>query len=289
MGLTTADTAYRYDGTSWSAPLAVSGGGPAPSPPAAELSCTGPTFCWAVPGGNEVVMWNGTSWTSAQTIAGAQGLQAMACAAGGVCVTIDGEGDAYFYSGRWESAVNAWGGPTAISCVNATFCMATAGGTAQWNGRSWSQPQDVDTAGQLDAVSCASTSFCVAADTVGNILAWNGSSWSVPQPVDPSNGTGGVGSNELTSVSCAGTTFCAAVDSSGQGPDLQRHRPGRRRRTSTATRHWWRSPAPTPTLCLAVDRQGRVLTYLPLVDARCGVRACRGRPTRRWPRPRRLR
>ena len=170
LALNEADTAYRYNGTTWSAALPVTAA-PAPSPAAADLSCTGPTFCMAVPGGNDVVMWNGLGFAAAQDMGGAQGLQAVACASSSFCVTVDGVGDAYFYEGRWGSAVNAWGGPSSISCVDPSFCMATAGGIAQWNGHDWSQPQNVDSAGQLDTVDCTSTTFCVAADSSGNVLA----------------------------------------------------------------------------------------------------------------------
>ena len=260
LALSPDGTSYRYDGTSWSAPISVIGTGPAPTPAAADLACGSPTFCMAVPGGNEVVRWNGTSWVAAQTLGGAQGLQALACVGNSFCVTVDGEGDAYFYEGNWSSAVNAWGGPNSISCVSPTFCMATAGGTSRWDGRSWTQPQDVDTSGQLDAVSCATASFCVAGDSVGNILAWNGTSWSVPQPVDPGGATQSVGSNALSSVSCVNPTFCIAVDSGGKALSFN----------GTA----WSAPGPidggtglasvscaTTTFCLAVDKQGRVLRY----------------------------
>ena len=260
MALSTDGTSYRYDGTSWSAPLPVTGPGAAATPAAADLSCGSPTFCMAVPGGNEVVRWNGISWTDAQTLGGAQGLQALACAGGSFCVTVDGEGNAFFYDGRWSSAVNAWGGPTDISCVNSSFCMATLGGTSQWNGSSWPQPQDVDTSGQLEAVSCPNTSFCVATDSVGNVLAWNGTSWSVPQSVDPSAAGAAVGSNELTSVSCAQPTFCIAVDSAGNVVSfggttwsVPRDIDGGTGLVSVS--------CPTTTFCVAVDKLGRVLTY----------------------------
>jgi hypothetical protein len=260
MALNSSDTSFRFNGTSWSSGLSVAAGEPPPSPPAADLSCTIPTFCVAVPGGNEVVTWNGLQWVDAQTLGGAQGLQAVGCANGAFCVTVDGVGDAYFYDGHWSSAVNAWGGPSSISCINSTFCMATAGGTSEWNGQDWSQPADVDTSGQLDTVSCADTSFCVAADSVGNVLAWNGSTWSPPQAIDPTTSSSTVGSNGITSVSCVSFVFCVAVDSGG--------------RAITFNGRSWSKPADidgqtglvsvscaTATFCLALDKLGRVVTY----------------------------
>jgi hypothetical protein len=214
----------------------------------------------AIPGGNDVVTWNGLAWVGAQALGGAQGLQAVGCGSGNFCAAVDGVGDGYFYNGRWSSAVNAWGGPSSISCVNSTFCMATTGGTSEWDGRTWSQPQDVDPSGQLDTVSCPSPSFCVAADTVGNVLDWNGSTWSTPDAVDPSAGDATIGNNEIVGVSCVGQTFCMAVDSGGKA--------------LTFTGSGWSKPldidgstglvavsCASTSFCLAVDKMGRVLTY----------------------------
>ncbi len=205
-------------------------------------------------------MWNGLSWGDAQTLDGAQGLQAVACASGAFCVTVDGEGNAFYYNGTWLRGAGAWGGPSADSCPSPTFCMATAGGIAQWNGQDWTQPQDVDTSGQLDTVSCTGPSFCMAADSVGNILAWNGSSWSVPQQIDPGAPGAKVGANTISSVSCLGRAFCVAVDRGG--------------RALTFDGTTWTPPVDidgatglvtvscaTTSFCLAVDDHGRVLTY----------------------------
>jgi hypothetical protein len=173
---------------------------------------------------------------------------------------VDGIGDGYFYNGRWSSAVNAWGGPTSIACVNANFCVATTGGTSEWNGRTWSQPQDVDTAGQLDTVSCTSPSFCVAADTTGNVFIWNGSAWSAGDAIDPSTGDATIGNNEIAGVSCVGQTFCMAVDSGGKA--------------LTFNGSTWSKPldidgsirlvavsCATTSFCRAVDKDGRILSY----------------------------
>jgi hypothetical protein len=259
MALNDAGASYRYNGASWAASAPVSTGGPLSPGASAYVSCASTTFCMAVPGGNVAVMWNGSSWIDPTTLPGAQGLQALACA-GEFCTTVDGIGDAYFYTGTWSSAVNAWGGPSDISCVSPTFCIATAGGIAQWNGSDWTQPQDVDTSGQLEAVSCVSTTFCVATDSVGDILAWNGSSWSVPQAVDPGTGAGALGSNELVSVSCVGPSFCVAVDSGGRAVTFD----GKTWSTPRLidTRSGLRAVScATASDCVALDGDGDVLTY----------------------------
>jgi hypothetical protein len=56
----------------------------------------------------------------------------------------------------------------------------------------------------LNAVSCTSSSFCIAGDSGGNVWSYNGTGWteeaSVAGNVDP-----------ITGMSCTATNFCAAV------------------------------------------------------------------------------
>jgi uncharacterized Fe-S cluster protein YjdI len=71
----------------------------------------------------------------------------------------------------------------------------------------WSQPSSIDASGGgLNAVSCPSSSFCVAVDGNGNALTFNGSKWSQPSSIDASGGG-------LIAVSCPSSSFCVAVDS----------------------------------------------------------------------------
>ena len=68
----------------------------------------------------------------------------------------------------------------------------------------------------LTSVSCASSSFCVAAGYYSNgtadqnlLLAWNGSSWSRNSAASLS--TSASQNNHLTGVSCASASFCVAA------------------------------------------------------------------------------
>ena len=73
---------------------------------------------------------------------------------------------------------------------------------------------------QLNAVTCATASFCVAVGLQGAssggeplIEQWNGSAWSVvPGVAEPPSAN-----DTLTGVSCAGPSFCMAVGSTGAG------------------------------------------------------------------------
>ena len=94
--------------------------------------------------------------------------------------------------------------PPLVSATNWTNANAAAGASSS----------------QLDAVTCATASFCVAVGLQGAgaggsplIEQWNGSAWSVVTGVtEPPSAN-----NELTGVSCAGPSFCMAVGSTGAG------------------------------------------------------------------------
>lgn len=60
----------------------------------------------------------------------------------------------------------------------------------------------------MDAVSCASTIFCVAIDSSGYQATYTGT-WVAPTDID--------GANALSAVSCPTNTHCVAVDGSGNG------------------------------------------------------------------------
>jgi hypothetical protein len=81
-----------------------------------------------------------------------------------------------------------------------------------FNGASWSKPSAIDPGSYLQAVSCASASFCVAIDRKGNAFTFNGSAWSAPVNSDPNGLTMGEGGISWPVVSCPASDFCAVVD-----------------------------------------------------------------------------
>ena len=80
---------------------------------------------------------------------------------------------------------------------------------------------------QISAVTCATTSFCVAVgsetapvvgvNALGLIEQWNGSAWSIAKVLAPSSPIAGV-TSQLYGVSCAGPSFCMAVGTGGADP-----------------------------------------------------------------------
>jgi len=124
---------------------------------------------------------------------------------------------------------------TDISCPSPSFCAGVGnydttvghdeGFLLTWSGTSWSAVRAPLPAGGIDsrlsAVSCPSTSFCMAVGTYddtaesaqGLMLTWSGRSWSAAKetlPADPGN----PGLN-LADLSCASSSFCVAVGNSG--------------------------------------------------------------------------
>ena len=120
-------------------------------------------------------------------------------------------------------------------------------------------PTDLDPQ-PLIAVSCASTSLCVAVDVAGNALVSHNPAaatptWSAPANID--------GANYIAGISCPSTSLCVAVDGSGNA--LVSHNPA----AATPT---WSAPAnidganfisaiscPSTSLCVAVDGSGNAL------------------------------
>jgi hypothetical protein len=86
-----------------------------------------------------------------------------------------------------------------------------------FNGTTWSPAAAVVENGvengDVDLLSCASPTFCVALDTSDNAFTYDGSSWSGPTKLE--NTQPSPLGPDLYSVSCASPTFCAAVDTNG--------------------------------------------------------------------------
>ena len=124
-----------------------------------------------------------------------------------------------------------------------------------FDGQTWTQPGDIDSQGQLNSVSCASTTFCVISDSNGAVLTWNGATFSAPVSIATEPPLTGTNASGLTAVSCPAATFCRAVDSIGRvfGWNGTAWSAG----TLIDKGHALTSiSCPTTTYCVAVDRSG---------------------------------
>jgi hypothetical protein len=198
--------AETWNGSSWSVSNATDGGSIGGSTHNLwDVSCPVAKWCAAVGGGNGsgafAETWNGTKWTE-YTISAPLGsqsfaLQGISCTSTNQCIAVGN----YTDSTGYEKAL-----------------------TENWNGATWTEGNAVafipspqsDANSELDAISCASPSSCVA---VGNYEdepedtwpalaeSWNGSKWTVdPTPIIPNAYSTG-----LDSVSCWAPESCIAT------------------------------------------------------------------------------
>jgi hypothetical protein len=178
---------------------------PSPAPTAEQediaVSCVTSTFCVAAGSvdvaavsSTHIDQWNGAAWSA-----------------------VNSPNTAGVTDSEFES----------VSCTSTSFCMAVGfqnpGSvygplTEEWNGSVWSivptAALAVGSSSELDAISCTSTTFCVATGLVDTpttdtslIEQWNGASWSLMTHPDPT----GMSEVDLDGVSCNGSTFCMAV------------------------------------------------------------------------------
>jgi hypothetical protein len=170
-------SAVVYDGTSWSAPHQLTS-------LMMSVSCPASTFCVAVDDNGDAFTYDGTMWSgpAADGVSASQ----VSCPAVGRCVVAGGDDTARLADGSWRAPVNVLQDPLwgfdGVSCVSASFCMATAafdsglndfvpGMVEKWGGRGWEASAHDQYA--LTAVSCTSTSFCLAVDNRGRYLRWS--------------------------------------------------------------------------------------------------------------------
>jgi hypothetical protein len=110
----------------------------------------------------------------------------------------------------WSSPVSLTSAPLeAVSCATASFCVAVddAGHAFQFNGSVWTGPRDIAGSSFLSSVSCPSTAFCVVIGADSAISFVNGS-WTAPVSAFSGLDHGG-------GVSCVSTSFCLAVAAAG--------------------------------------------------------------------------
>jgi hypothetical protein len=198
--------AERWNGSSWSVSTTTGGASVGGSIRALYgVSCPVANWCAAVGGGNApgawAETWNGTKWTE-YTISAPSGSQSFAlrgisCTSPNQCISVGN----YIDGSGYSKAL-----------------------TENWNGSNWTEgnavafvpPPQSDANSELNAISCASPSSCVA---VGNYEdepedtwpalaeSWNGSKWTVdPTPIIPN-----AYSTTLDSVSCWAPESCIAT------------------------------------------------------------------------------
>lgn len=207
LAVNNAGDVLTYNGTTWSTPISIDGGGGL-----AAVSCASTTFCVAVSASGDYVAYNGAGWSLPQAIdAGGDGFVAISCPTAAFCMALDYRGRSLTYNGStWSSPANtSVGGNGGVSCPTSTFCIAVAGGAATtYSSGAWSPA--VNLAGAvytMSSVSCASPSFCATVDSGGFVRYFNGSVWSAGSQLSPAGVVG--------SLSCPAANYCVAIDAVG--------------------------------------------------------------------------
>ena len=95
-----------------------------------------------------------------------------------------------------------------------TSSRSTASTQGTSSSGAWSAPVKVDTLDKqgLTAVSCVSSTFCVAIDSLGNAFVYSSGTWSSGTNIDAAVTGGGTLGDQLSTISCASSTFCVAGD-----------------------------------------------------------------------------
>jgi hypothetical protein len=160
-----------------------------------------------------------------QTIDGGNGLNAVSCIPLTTdCVASDSKGNAFYatnVSATAEATWKAWSGPSglspsqAVACPSSSLCLLAdgkeaAGGKLYYAsslGGSWSEAYNP--AFGVDAISCASSSFCVDGQDGGGYFRYATSPASTKWELEDQ------GSASMNGVFCLSSSFCAIADSVG--------------------------------------------------------------------------
>lgn len=207
--------AATFNGTSWASPSPFAG---ASGERFSSVSCPSARFCAAV-SPNDVATFDGREWSVAAKDAGAQ-LVSVSCSSEGFCAALGAKGATLVYSaGAWKSSKSLTGASSelasfdAISCAGDDFCaalleQATKSASYLYDGRSWRKvalPELAERYGPWRSISCASSSFCEAANVEGLTDVYNGSRWA----------PGGETGLWVEGIACASSSFCLAKGHEG--------------------------------------------------------------------------
>jgi len=188
-----------------------------------SLSCVSSTFCYAVGesqqlGDSESTyqgwVFDGSTWT--ETILFGFEVDYLSCVSSTRCVGVGSDGlqpvSTHFDGSTWHGFTNfgdTTAAATALSCQTTTFCIATdnRGRAQRYDRARWSAPATVASA-SLSDISCVQAGTCLAVGPAAGVVQYVGNGrWKPPVTIDKIGG--------LTAISCPASDFCMAVDDRG--------------------------------------------------------------------------
>ena len=244
----------------WGAPIGIDAN------PIDGLACPSISLCVAVDNDGRVLSSTDPSggarrWRSAD-VDGSNSLTAISCPSASVCVAVDGDGNAVTTDDS-SGPASAW----MVALVDSSIAEPSPDGGGP----------DL-----LRGVSCPSVSFCVAADSVGNIVysrdpTGGSGAWALIHVDDNSDyGCAGGGLTcqaPLMGVSCPTASLCTAVDFTGNilqtttptGPLAWASRPA----GGGGPQSLWSVSCPTASFCATVDgTSGDAVSWNPVAGSR---------------------
>jgi RHS repeat-associated protein len=187
-----------------------------------SVSCASTVLCATVDTSGNLTAFNPNSVQPVES----NGINAVACVPGTTdCVISDSNGGAYYSTNMSVSAPatwTSWSGPSgmspseALSCPTSTLCVMADGSKEGYGGNlyyasalggAWTQA--VAPTYGADAISCASSSFCVSGHDGLGYYRYStkpaSTTWTLKKQ----------GGYAMKSVFCLSSSFCAMVDSHG--------------------------------------------------------------------------
>jgi hypothetical protein len=198
---------------SWHAPVRADGTGLGD---VVAVSCPAPSFCAAFDSAGYWVKWDGSKWTAPVNLVSVSSVDNPAvldatCVTPTFCVAV-GEGIWVDSGGKVTTSQQAPEYPfEAVSCASTSFCVAFGdpGEVTMYNGHSWGGAPGLGDNASLGGISCVSAKFCDALGPGGSVVTWNGTGWATTDPHLMPAGTDG-------GVTCASAKFCVAWDAYGR-------------------------------------------------------------------------
>jgi Zn-dependent metalloprotease len=195
-----------------------------------SVSCATVWLCAAVNIAGDVVTFNPapTAPNLTQTVSSGNVVNASSCVPSTTtCVVSDSKGNAYYATNVSTSANatwNLWSGPAgqspsqAVACPSTTVCLladgksATGGNLYYATSLGGAFSTAFLPASGVDALSCPSASFCIAAENGWGRFRYSTSpasaTWTLKE-------LGEAEATAMKGVSCVSSSFCAMVDSKG--------------------------------------------------------------------------
>jgi hypothetical protein len=178
-------------------------------------------FCvattWVDDSTDQVMTYNGSTWSLPQTLATTYGIEDVSCASASFCVALDGHGHVSTFDGVSWSAFYWPLPPTApevallaVSCASAAWCVAVGyPGAYAYDGSSWealpAAPGESGDVYDMTDVSCPEVGVCFVA-AGESLLEYSAGSWTTMTFLPVS----------AVRISCSSTSLCVAIDSNRQ-------------------------------------------------------------------------